>query len=205
MTRIRSLQLVLALVLVAGVMAAGGVDARADALPPLPSPARWPLGGTPTVVRGFDPPDSRWGAGHRGVDLAGRVGEPVLAAAPGTVTYARMLAGRGVVVVDHGSVRTTYEPVTAGVGAGTPVRAGTPIGVLAAGHGDGGSALHWGLRAGQEYLDPLLLVPTTGSGRYRLLPAGSVDGVRSGSAARTLGTGAGVTGAGVTGAGPARM
>ena len=55
-----------------------------------------------------------------------RSGQPVLAALPGAVTYAGSLAGRGVVVVDHGATRTTYEPVAATVTVGTPVAAGTP-------------------------------------------------------------------------------
>ena len=44
----------------------------------------WPLQPEPEVVRPFDPPDSPYGAGHRGVDLLGHVGQPVLAALPGT-------------------------------------------------------------------------------------------------------------------------
>ena len=57
---------------------------------------------------------------------SGTVGQPVRAALPGTVTFAGMLAGRGVVVVDHGATRTTYEPVAATVAVGTPVAAGAP-------------------------------------------------------------------------------
>ena len=64
-------------------------------------------------MRGFDPPDVPWGAGHRGVDLGGQIGQPVHAALPGTVSFVGRVAGRGVVVVDHGATRTTYEPVTA--------------------------------------------------------------------------------------------
>ena len=71
----------------------------------VPAPARdgvWPLVPRPEVVAGFDPPETRWGAGHRGVDLLGHVGQPVHASLGGTVTFATPLAGRGVVVVDHG-------------------------------------------------------------------------------------------------------
>ncbi len=63
----------------------------------------WPLQPEPEVARGFDPPDVVWGAGHRGVDLVGSPGQAVHSALPGTVTFAGMLAGRGVVVVDHGA------------------------------------------------------------------------------------------------------
>jgi hypothetical protein len=90
----------------------------------------WPLQPEPEVVHAFDPPDSPYGAGHRGVDLLGSTGQPVLAALPGSVTFAGPLAGRGVVVVDHGATRTTYEPVAATVTVGSPVGAGTQVGTL---------------------------------------------------------------------------
>jgi murein DD-endopeptidase MepM/ murein hydrolase activator NlpD len=148
----------------------------ARAAPPPPATTSWPLPGIPEVVRGFDPPDSPWGRGHRGVDLAGAVGDTVLAAAAGAVTFAGMLAGRGVVVVDHGPVRTTYEPVTATVPAGSWVAAGEPIGRLQAGHCARQPCLHWGLKQGEKYLDPLLLAPDgSAGGRYRLLPATERD------------------------------
>ena len=122
-----------------------------------------------SVLARFDPPDIRWGPGHLGVDLAGRAGETVVAAADGVVTFAEVLAGRGVVVVDHGTVRTTYEPVAAGVLVGEAVGRGHSIGRLEAGHPScaGTTCLHWGLRAGDTYLDPLLLL----GGAVRLLPA----------------------------------
>ena len=53
-----------------------------------------------------------------------RPGQPVHTALAGTVTYAGLLAGRGVVVVDHGATRTTYEPVTAAVAVGAARRRG---------------------------------------------------------------------------------
>ena len=129
----------------------------------------WPLGGTPTVVRRFDPPPQPWLAGHRGVDLAGAPGEPVRAAGAGVVVFAGMLAGRGVVSVAHdGGLRTTYEPVVPAVLAGERVELGALLGTLATGHaGYPGTCLHWGLRSGSTYLDPLSLV---GLGRVRLLP-----------------------------------
>ena len=129
----------------------------------------WPLQPQPEVVRAFDPPDSPYGAGHRGVDLLGHVGQPVLSALPGTVSWAGSLAGRGVVVVDHGTTRTTYEPVTASVSVGDAVSAGTPLGSLqlSGSHCFPRACLHWGWVDGETYLDPLRLV---GAGPVRLLP-----------------------------------
>ncbi len=140
----------------------------ASAAPRLPQ-GRWPLSAAPQVLRGFDPPASRYGAGHRGVDLAAAQSTPVLAAADGTVAFAGLVAGRGVVTVDHGSVRTTYEPVSAQVAVGQRVRAGTPLGVLSGGSHCARSCLHWGLRAGDDYLNPLLLL--NAGGQVRLVPA----------------------------------
>lgn len=132
--------------------------------------AVWPLDPRPTVVRGFEPPASAYAAGHRGVDLLGRAGQVVRAARPGRVAYAGVLAGRGVVVVDHGGERTTYEPVRASVHVGDQVDGGAVLGrlELALGHCFPRACLHWGLIAGRrEYRDPLTLV---GGGPVRLWP-----------------------------------
>lgn len=177
---------------------------RTAAGPKLPSPADWPLGGSPPVERGFDPPAERWGAGHRGVDLAAARGDPVRAAAAGTVTFAAPLAGRGVVVVDHGAVRTTYEPVAATVTPGTIVQLGTVIGRLqAGGHCPDADCLHWGLVHGEDYLDPLTLIsaaainnggPVGNDEPIRLLPHSARDQARKQAAAREALAAAGAAG-----------
>lgn len=159
---------VVAVVLVALVSLVRPAGAAGSPVDPVPVGV-WPLQPTPRVVRAFDPPDSTWGPGHRGVDLAGAVGETVHAALSGRVTFAAPLAGRGVVVVDHGSTRTTYEPVRAGVRVGDAVARGQPLGTLelARSHCWPMACLHWGWRRGDSYLDPLRLV---GGGPIVLLP-----------------------------------
>jgi murein DD-endopeptidase MepM/ murein hydrolase activator NlpD len=129
-----------------------------------------PLTGDLRVTRPFQPPPTRYAAGHRGVDLAGSPGQPVVAAGSGTVTWAGVLAGRGVVVITHGDLRTTYEPVAAQVTNGQPVSAGARIGSLQPGHPGCpvAACLHWGLLRGDEYLDPMLLLNRV----VRLLPLG---------------------------------
>ncbi len=166
LTRVSGLALAAVL---SGVLAVLG-PAPALGAPGGPDPVgEWPLRPEPEVVEGFDPPDDPWGAGHRGVDLLGTPGQQVHAALPGLVTFAGMLAGRGVVVVDHGDTRTTYEPVTAGVAVGGIVPAGAPIGRLSVigSHCFPRACLHWGWLRGETYLDPLDLV---GAGPVRLLP-----------------------------------
>lgn len=121
----------------------------------------WPLRPRPSVVRAFDNPEHDWLAGHRGIDLAGVAGQPVLSAGAGVVVYAGVVAGKPVVSVDHpGGLRTTYEPVTASVVLGRRVSRGSVLGTLEVGHAECPAAicLHWGLRRGREYLDPLGLI-----------------------------------------------
>ena len=70
------------------------------------------------------------------------------------------IAGLGIVTVDHGRVRTTYQPVAAVVSRGEQVREGQVIGrlLLAGSHCAPVACLHWGLIRGDAYLDPLTLV-----------------------------------------------
>ena len=162
---------------------AGAPPPRVDR--PAPASGVWPLSPRPAVTHGFDPPAERWGSGHRGVDLAGHVGQPVRASLAGRITFAGRLAGRGVVVVDHGSTRTTYEPVVASVHVGNQVSAGDTIGSLAlfGSHCLPRACLHWGWIEGRDhYLDPLILV---GAAPVILLPAdGPLVGARSAAGPR---------------------
>ena len=144
---------------------AGPATAAGQAVLPLAGP----------VVRGFDPPDQPWLSGHRGVDLLGAVGTGVVAAMAGRVVFAGTVAGRGVVVVSHGDLRTTYLPVRPLVSVGTSVATGQVIGRLLPGHAcPGGSCLHWGLKRGEQYLDPLSLLDEA---QLRLLPADAAERV----------------------------
>ncbi len=164
--------LVLAVLTVAALAPASvAADPRAAEPTPAPSVA-WaaPLAGEPVVTRPFHPPPHPYGPGHRGADLAGAPGAPVLAAGDGVVVFAGMVAGRPVVSVDHaGGLRTTYEPVDPSVAAGQRVTRGSPLGTLAPGHAECpvAACLHWGVRRGETYLDPLSLLAVP---RVRLLP-----------------------------------
>ena len=108
------------------------------------------------VVGTFDPPDSPYGSGHRGVDLAADPGTPVVAALAGTVVFSGEVAGVGWVTIDHGGgLATTYGPLDPrSVAAGDVVGPGTEVGLVA----PGADHLDWGARVDGAYVDPLALV-----------------------------------------------
>lgn len=137
-----------------GADAAGAVPVRDDAyIPPVPG----------AVLRRFLPPTIPFGPGHRGVDLAAEVGEPVRAAAGGRIRFAGRAADRRWVTVDHaGSVRTSYGPLEeVHVREGQRIARGGVLGTVAGPPHQGEvPALHWGARRDGTYIDPLeLLVP----------------------------------------------
>ncbi|WP_435877922.1 murein hydrolase activator EnvC family protein [Streptomyces kurssanovii] len=167
-------------------------DATTKAPGPDPdAPRSWPVGAPrPLVVRGWEPPSSPYGPGHRGVDLAAAAGTPVRAAASGTVSFAGSVAGRGVLTITltgtgDPSLRTTYEPVRPLVDHGTAVTAGQVVATVEPGASHCQGCLHWGLRRGTEYLDPLTLLPPwiLRRGPSRLLPVFGIPAPRAAVAA----------------------
>ncbi|MFG3386363.1 murein hydrolase activator EnvC family protein [Streptomyces rochei] len=147
----------------AAAAVAEGTDRLPD--PGVPAVARgWPVGDRPTVLRGWEPPATPYGRGHRGVDLAAPAGAPVRAVAAGTVSFAGRVAGRGVVSVELAGtgdppLRTTYEPVAVSVEKGEEVAAGGVLGTVEPSGSHCAGCLHWGLLRGDVYLDPLSLLP----------------------------------------------
>lgn len=139
-----------------------------------------PAGATPqarvppvpgSVLRGFSPGEFDWSPGHRGVDLAAGSDAPVRAAWSGVVAWVGVIDQVPMVSVDHpDGTRTTHQPVIAVVSPGQRVHTGEVIGRLTGTHCAPDSCLHWGVRRGERYLDPLLWLGTDVS-RVRLLPA----------------------------------
>lgn len=114
---------------------------------------RWPVDSAPLVVRDFVAPETPWGPGHRGIDVAARAGTRVIAPVSGTIHFSGDVAGRGVVTIrtPEGHL-VSMEPVAISVD-GKSVRAGRAIGHVAHGHCAGG-CLHIGLRVEGEYRSP---------------------------------------------------
>lgn len=164
----------------AGTAAVGALLAGALSASPAPSvPGRPPAPPSVTevvlpvadalLVQEFAEPTVRWGPGHRGVDLAAPVDTVVRSPATGLVVFAGHVVDRDVVTVQHtDGLRSSLEPVLAVTAVGTAVQAGDVLGrVTTGGHCSG--CVHWGVRDGERYLDPLSLLT---SGTVRLLPQG---------------------------------
>ncbi|MDP9071903.1 MAG: peptidoglycan DD-metalloendopeptidase family protein [Actinomycetota bacterium] len=145
---------VLALVLLCAAPAPASGVTPVTHVPPVDAP----------IVELFRPPASRFGPGNRGIDYATVPGTEVRSSAPGEVTFAGAVGGTFHVVVLHADgIRTSYSFLSSvSVGRGVRVVAGQVVGVS-------GPSLHFGARAGDTYLDPLLLL---GGGRpkVRLVP-----------------------------------
>jgi murein DD-endopeptidase MepM/ murein hydrolase activator NlpD len=124
----------------------------------------WSAPLAPLVVeRPFAAPSGPYSPGHRGVDLVAAPGASIWAPAHGIVRVAGRVAGKHVVSIEHPhrilgrtGWRTTYEGVVAIVDVGARVERGDIIGrAIGNGHSDG---IHWGLKLGRMYADPLLLL-----------------------------------------------
>ena len=105
------------------------------------------------VIDDFRPPAHRYGPGNRGLEYGTRAGQTVRAAANGTVAFAGNVGGRLVVSIRHpDGLRTTYSGLASvAVARGQAVDADTPIGTAS-------TSLHFGVRAGDAYLDPAALL-----------------------------------------------
>ena len=115
------------------------------------------------IVRSFDAPSSAYSAGHRGVDLAARADEWVLAPVAGAVAFNGQVAGIPTVTIQiqpspvypSGGVMT-FAPVASTLSVGSNVSAGAHLGQvrLLPGQPHYSHSLHWGLIIHQRYYNP---------------------------------------------------
>ncbi|MGI8808976.1 MAG: peptidoglycan DD-metalloendopeptidase family protein [Acidimicrobiales bacterium] len=132
----------LAAAIPAPATAAAGPAAAVTYRPPVDAP----------IVDPFRPPAQNWNAGNRGLEYATSRGTAVAAAAAGEVVFAGPVAGGLHVVVLHDDgLRTSYSFLAlVAVHRGEKVRQGQTLGTAQ-------ERFHFGVRAGEAYLDPALL------------------------------------------------
>lgn len=149
---------VAAMALVASMLAppAGAVqgDERLVFRPPVDRPVTDP----------FRPPSDPYGSGNRGVEYGTESGDPVRAAAAGTIVFAGAVAGSLHVTIDHGGgVVSSYSHLQrVSVRVGARVAQGQVIAIA-------GERLHFGVRVNGSYVDPFGFVGVRRT-RVRLVP-----------------------------------
>lgn len=117
----------------------------------------WPLDGPVTSYFG-----DRWGNAHTGIDIDGTTGDPVVAAATGTVVVAGPYYDYGdAVLIDHGGdLVTLYGHLSAlAVSVGDRVSRGDPIGAVGCSGTCTGDHLHFEVRVYGTPVDPLAYLP----------------------------------------------
>jgi murein DD-endopeptidase MepM/ murein hydrolase activator NlpD len=154
----------------ASAFAAGVGGASAPAVPVVAW--AWPVLGP--VIQPFDPPDTPYGSGHRGIDIAAPVGTLIAAPADGVVTFAGPVGGRLFLTIDHGGgLESTYSWLsTTLVRSGARVMRGQSIATTGWGHPSAPIPhLHFGVRLLDVYVDPLdYLAAASVAGSIRLVP-----------------------------------
>lgn len=141
-------------------------------LPPLASPDNylpkgsavftgyiWPAQGVLTSGYGW-----RWGRMHKGIDIAGPVGTPIVAAAPGVITYARWNEGGygNLVEITHpdGSVTLYAHNERILVREGQEVEQGQQVAEMGSTGFSTGPHLHFEIHPpGQGAVNPLAYLP----------------------------------------------
>ena len=157
-------------VVVAGAAMAPAAHAESGAGTPVGVPWPAPAPGTyrppvdARVVDAFRAPAHRWSAGNRGLEYGTVAGERVRAVGAGSVVFAGPVAGRLAVTVLHPDGRrsslTGLSVVV--VRAGDRVAQGDLVGLAL-------PSLHLGVREGDRYVDPALLL-TAPRRHARLVP-----------------------------------
>ena len=121
---------------------------------------RWPLIGP--ITQKFGESLTQYGF-HQGIDINGETGDAVRAARGGRVTVAGHWdeCGGLQVHIDHGSAVESWYRHLSGVGVkvGQRVDAGTVIGAVGETGCAFGSHLHFAIRAGGSFVDPLRYLP----------------------------------------------
>jgi murein DD-endopeptidase MepM/ murein hydrolase activator NlpD len=94
------------------------------------------------------------------VDLrAASDGGPVTSPESGTVSFVGIVVDRPVITIDHGNgLRSSFEPVRSPLKKGASVAKGARIGTLLTGHCGPSPCVHWGVRRGEEYVNPLAFI-----------------------------------------------
>jgi murein DD-endopeptidase MepM/ murein hydrolase activator NlpD len=129
------------------------------------APTLWPVEGR--VMSSFgerEDPFNGEGAFHRGVDISGSYGQPIVSPAPGLVIAADFESGYGrTVVIDHGNgIKTLYGHMSGfAVAPGQRVDRGDTIGYIGVSGRSTGPHVHYEVRINNVPVNPYKYLRTT--------------------------------------------
>jgi len=112
------------------------------------------------VVTSFDQPNTRFAAGHRGVDLKAKSGEKVFSPVSGQVSFSGKVGTRRLISITVDHLEIELEPVCSQLKVGEMTAVEDPIGVLCFDssyrwHCDDPPCLHLGVSGAYGYLNPI--------------------------------------------------
>ena len=122
---------------------------------------QWPCPSSTRITSGFGgraAPMAGASTYHRGIDIGAEMGAPVIAAADGMViSVGYMGSGGNTVMIDHGNTVVTVYHHLSGYATeeGKVVKKGEVIGFVGSTGVSTGPHLHFGVRIGGNYIDPL--------------------------------------------------
>lgn len=136
------------------------------------TPTLWPtLSNTVTSVFGYrKDPFTKKNSFHRGIDIAGKLNDPIYAAADGVIHHVGYdkLHGNHVIVEHFNGLRTWYMHLNSTqVKKGEQVRKGDPIGKLGTTGRSTGPHLHYEVQLNGKSVDPAPYLMTTDEKRNR--------------------------------------
>ena len=120
--------------------------------------------GPEDTINHYIAPMTEYGEGHRGIDLATEIGEPVLSPADGEISFVGKVGYRNVISVRFGnSLTASLEPVCSAMVEGTFVLMGEEIGLVCEPDPEylwhcPETCLHFGTRSEAGYFSPLALI-----------------------------------------------
>lgn len=116
-----------------------------------------PPAGDGTILRNFTPPVTKYGSGHRGVDLAALPDDWVASPVSGEVHFAGYVVNRALITISTGTVLLTIEPVETFLSPGDQIIRGQIIGWVSYGGHCDQHCIHVGVRNRETrvYLNPI--------------------------------------------------
>lgn len=146
--------------------------ARAEAIPASTAPSwaeadEWvfPLEEPVRLAQGFQKPNSDFSSGHRGIDLAAELSQPILAPASGTLSFVGTVVDREVITIRRSDGKLiSFEPACSNTLAGDKVIRAQVIGWVCEPdatyrqHCESERCLHFSVRLAGEYISPLSFI-----------------------------------------------